>query len=419
MTNEVVLQEIFDQVLEIHRSEFSVDDDEIKEAISEMHYVYSKKGQLNRATRKPINYNNPAHRCAYLFKYAAIHTALVQHVLLKFYLPTNRKFLQNRNSIETCCLGGGPGTDVLGIASVLFSLNFGFRLPSFNFTVIDCMSEWQTVFETLIEVAGCGLYRSLDKFLTDQVNCFYICDNILNAGQETKNAVESADIITMVKFVSAANPKGIPAMLKRLFTWMKPGAQILFIDSACGGFYEKVAQAASDCGLKSESGPQRHMQYEKDIFENYGYGHFSLCSVRVAVQMWQKPLSQPSPVIYRAPVPSRNCLEMENCLPAAQIPATTKNYPDLREQIFRELLYGDANLHLGNSLLPPYRTQPKPSARSQFAYGRSSFRNATTTTYATDRVYKHPDETRLFKVEETKVCQVNQTNKKDSWCTIL
>lgn len=70
---------------------------------------------------------------------------------------------------------------------------------------------------------------------------------------------------------------------------MKPGATILFIDNAGGGFYELVSRAASRCGLANFSGPFRHMKYQSEVFKRKMFGFFSLSSTTVAVQMWQKP----------------------------------------------------------------------------------------------------------------------------------
>ncbi|GIX72927.1 uncharacterized protein CDAR_72771 [Caerostris darwini] len=102
-------------------------------------------------------------------------------------------------------------------------------------------------------------------------------------------AVACADLLTMIKFISAAACKRTRKMIETIFKTMKPGAMLLFIDNAGGGFQEMLQQAANNCGMVSAFGPFHHYEYEKPEFAITRFGYESQSKTKVSVQIWMKP----------------------------------------------------------------------------------------------------------------------------------
>ena len=109
------------------------------EIISEEYY---KKAQPN------IPYSNPLCRIAYLYWTVPINASLVEFVFqtdpdLEEYLDE----IQSRNSnITLCAFGGGPGTELLGLAKRIEKRRCDDSLGQqlwLNYRILDKINEWQ------------------------------------------------------------------------------------------------------------------------------------------------------------------------------------------------------------------------------------------------------------------------------------
>ena len=77
-------------------------------------------GDLTSKTRKPNDYSDPAARLAYVYSYVAAHSSYVRG-LLRSSDPLLRK-IQSDGKLNVACLGGGPGSELMGLIQVCVEL---------------------------------------------------------------------------------------------------------------------------------------------------------------------------------------------------------------------------------------------------------------------------------------------------------
>ncbi|GIX72926.1 uncharacterized protein CDAR_72761 [Caerostris darwini] len=101
---------LYDDVLKRERQTYNVDQKEIRVAINDMKEVYKPRKWKTDETVSVAGYNNPAHRCAYVHKYALLYTGLVCDVLTNALESSDviSNALYSKNRITLCSLGVGP-----------------------------------------------------------------------------------------------------------------------------------------------------------------------------------------------------------------------------------------------------------------------------------------------------------------------
>jgi hypothetical protein len=105
-----------------------------------------------------INYDEPLCRLGYLFKHAGANATLFERTIdSSSHIKT---FISSRTSsnINICTVGGGPGTELLGLTKYLLNRNVACR--EIHFTVLDNVPEWS---ETWTYIAN----ESQNAFLTN------------------------------------------------------------------------------------------------------------------------------------------------------------------------------------------------------------------------------------------------------------
>ncbi len=107
---KLVLDEVYDT---ISARDNSAKDDLIREAIENLSDEYHN---LTSSTSSPIDYSDPVKRFAYIYKYTVAHADYTMQ-LIESCQPLRELFA--KKSIEVACLGGGPGSDLLGILKFL------------------------------------------------------------------------------------------------------------------------------------------------------------------------------------------------------------------------------------------------------------------------------------------------------------
>lgn len=216
MLDSSAVQLLFDRVLNEHLCRPGVREQDIRTAVQNIAYVYAPEpASLQSDCLDVANYNDIAHRCAYLHKFGAFHTALVQDAMVKVLEEQCKLFktVTTYGDFEICSLGGGPGSDVLGVISVL-SAYFG--AVKTYVTIVDIMGQWESTFASIINELAYGDYGTLRTNVTDNfLDWNYIGENLLDEmSNPVSKAISQASLITMVKFVSAAACQDTEEMLK-------------------------------------------------------------------------------------------------------------------------------------------------------------------------------------------------------------
>ncbi|PRD24917.1 UNVERIFIED_CONTAM: hypothetical protein NCL1_42418 [Trichonephila clavipes] len=179
----------------------SVNDGDVRRGIQIVKHAYRPKRERQTSTESCTEDNSIEYRCAYLHMYTPIHTAMVYYVM-NWALVQEREYFQSflqkrRRSLKICNLGGGPGADLIGVITA-FQKEFGYFHTSA--TIIDIVSEWKDIFGSIINELRYGFYGyfELNPRITGDIN----------------NAINSADFITMTKFVSAVIHQNATGMIK-------------------------------------------------------------------------------------------------------------------------------------------------------------------------------------------------------------
>lgn len=98
-----------------------------------------------------IKYEDPFCRMAYLYMNVAIHAVLVERALETFspIKQMIREKIAKGDELKVCALGGGPGSELLGLTR--FIENFGFTngTSSIDFILVDRIKEWDESWHSL------------------------------------------------------------------------------------------------------------------------------------------------------------------------------------------------------------------------------------------------------------------------------
>lgn len=86
--------------------------------IQRLNYLSRNYAQLTNPNREPVNYRDTSTRLAYIYTYVAAHADYLVQVLEKAQARLEEP-LFDVESLRVTCLGGGPGSDLIGILKYL------------------------------------------------------------------------------------------------------------------------------------------------------------------------------------------------------------------------------------------------------------------------------------------------------------
>ncbi|XP_015924437.1 uncharacterized protein [Parasteatoda tepidariorum] len=287
---------LYDKVQSKEVEKYDVKEREIKFAIKSMVEVYKPDPRLwGEKVVQVANYDDPAYRCAYLYKYAPLHTCLVQDMFTRALNESvaviNPDFWSNNDCINICSLGGGPGIDAIGVLS---ALHRKYGLLRCHAQIIESMPGWKDTFKTILEEFQNDHYGLSGNLTPEYFQFSYIVADLLGKMDSVVNkAIGSANLITMVKFLSAATSIDTAQMIRKIFNSMRHGAVVFIIDNASGGYSELVSWIAEECRMIPVFGPLQYVQYKNAKFCERKYGSRSCFSTQVTVHLLMKPCALP------------------------------------------------------------------------------------------------------------------------------
>ncbi len=149
---------------------------------------------LSRASRlERSDWDDAANRCAYFFIYFTHHCYLV-YVSLQQIRPDISTRWQNKRSMSVCSIGGGPGSDLVGLTKFLRDTNI---FPSsLHCLVLDLFPNWKLTWDTI--------YQNLpDHFQVTYKKCDLVRDTRLPS--DVISFIRNVDLLTLVKSFSAVS----------------------------------------------------------------------------------------------------------------------------------------------------------------------------------------------------------------------
>lgn len=231
-----------------------------------------------------LDYADSARRFAYIYKYTTSHANIVYKAIAQSG-DLGQVFDQDKLSVA--CVGGGPGSDFLGILKYCLRHE---KSPELRCQILDRDATWGESWSDVDDKLGptfriSTLFHPLD--VTDPASW----------GRFKKHF--GADLITMIYFMSEVYAVRDQAnqYFEALFAGAARGSRILFVDNNSAQFYQWFDGLAKKHGFttlaSSEGTAQLPFDEEKTDLEPYyskfnGKGHCPKIRADIAIRVVQK-----------------------------------------------------------------------------------------------------------------------------------
>src|SRR6516164_2783335 len=182
-------------------------DDAVKKQLTALNDGYSKLSVKNN-----ITYTDPATRFAYIYRYVTSHSNLVYQAISS---TTELVELFKCPKVNVSCVGGGPGSDLLGILKYLsFGKN---KCTNVRCHLLDGENAWADA------------WSDVDQKLASQctISTYFLAMNICEAKSWSLHSKYlNADLITMIYFMSEiySRQKESQPYFEHLFQRAKKGS---------------------------------------------------------------------------------------------------------------------------------------------------------------------------------------------------
>lgn len=234
-------------------------------AIKKAHQALSKNYH-ELLTSGCLDYSDPVRRFAYIFRYTTSHANLV-YDRIRCSQPLAALF--DRQQLHVSCVGGGPGSDFLGVLKYCLQAD---KKPAVKCLLTDRDPAWGESWSDVDEKVKATMQ------LSTVFNSFDVTDPMQ---WKTFTKHYHAHFITLIYFLSEVYAKRHHAQeyFESLFANVKPGALMLFIDNNASEFYNWFDQLSAAHGFgvldRGEGLAKMPLDEEKTDLEPYftKFGH--------------------------------------------------------------------------------------------------------------------------------------------------
>jgi hypothetical protein len=269
VTSPMTLFELVRQTLDNLYSacKYNYPHDTDEQITARLSYLSGEYENLSKLGGTGINYEDPATRFAYVFRYAAAHGDFVYQIL-KLLRNNRRGAIFAQEKVQVACIGGGPGSDLIGTLKYLIQ-HTDEPVRSLTFWQMDKEQAWQD--------AWAGVHTEIGNRAT--FNSYYQTLDVTNGRSWSHiSSFLKSDLFTFSYFISEVmkfNGTGsVSDFLQSVFTRAKSGAYFLYDDNMSGGFTEFFDQECGRAGLVKLVTIERERwfpSYEEQRAELKGY----------------------------------------------------------------------------------------------------------------------------------------------------
>lgn len=187
------------------------------------------------AVENKINHSDLVSRFAYIYSYVTSHANIVSQIIGETRLLQE---LFNQEIVNIACLGGGPGSDFLGILKYLAASN---QTPKIKCSLYDKETGWGECWGDVDDKVDSSLQLR---------TYFHTVDVTKQETWKHYSKFLSSDLFTMIFFlseVSSIKSQAEPFFLN-VFRNARPGSLLLFVDNSSRIFqdwFDEMAQAAN------------------------------------------------------------------------------------------------------------------------------------------------------------------------------
>lgn len=219
----------------------------VNAAIAEVRGGY--KNLISASAPKPPDYSQAVHRFAYIYMYTTCHANLMVHA---FAISSELRNLLEQEHLTMACIGGGPGSELLGVLKVREDWS---KLVAVSCQLFDRAHQWG---EAWIDVG--------QKLGTTITTSYQLLDATDEDTWKTKTKYLKADLFTFVFFMSEVyrDRDAADSYFADIFARAKVGALFVFIDNNHSEFSGWFDKHASDAGLEVLESYEGHLQMPTD-----------------------------------------------------------------------------------------------------------------------------------------------------------
>lgn len=266
-----VLDELWEDIVNDEKSK-------IIEHLESIRFHYSNISKLSELDEDDVEYqkmvsspvfDEHAVRFAYVLCYVACHADFVFQTLDRCF-KKNPDILKSRRFV---CIGGGPGSDVLGILKFMLKQNI---VETIIFDILDNTIAWKSTWQEI-----CRKYNQ--SFHTT-----YLRSNILDIDEKifNENKWKKFDVFTFIYVLSALLPQddnlfNSEKSFCSIFSGAKKGSFFIFIDNGNTKFYKPYLKWTKQYNLS---------EIVNDIHEEY-ISNDERSSLSEYVQNWAKKIN--------------------------------------------------------------------------------------------------------------------------------
>ncbi|XP_038063061.1 uncharacterized protein LOC119733764 [Patiria miniata] len=203
---------------------------EVSTALRSISYLY-REGLSQPNSESRSDWSKPENQCAYVYLYFMQHCYMMYMAMQPVMSPRHchirarleyRK--QRHRQLRVCSIGGGPGSDVLGLSKFLEDV--GLFPESLHFTVLDLWPEWAHAWQAIKN-------RTKSRISVNYERCDLVGDAPLSALATQR--LREADILTLEKSFSAVvafmNEEHRRNILLTILCELKLGCLVVFVDN--------------------------------------------------------------------------------------------------------------------------------------------------------------------------------------------
>jgi len=232
-----------------------------------------------------VNYRNPATRYAYLAVYVASHANMVTELIR---LCEEQFVGLFRGNTQITCVGGGPGSDLLGIIKYVQRLKPIETEQRLKFHLLDHEQAWSDSWSDVDDKLSISLSTYFDQLDVTNKSSWQLITKYLKA-----------DLFTMVYFISEIYQRRDEAkpFFENLFKRAKQGACFLIIDNSTPEFLNWIDELAdnNDITLRKKSDNMTLQLPPSEEKKDLGIhlkriGQLPKLSGQIACRILQKPL---------------------------------------------------------------------------------------------------------------------------------
>ncbi|XP_033624836.1 RNA polymerase II degradation factor 1-like [Asterias rubens] len=140
-----------------------------------------------------------------------------------------KEIWKNKPCFRVCCIGGGPGSDAVGLTKFLRDTGL-VSTNRLECSIFDRYQEWEDTWKKITQSNASDEFPPMTYFSCDMTRSY------TGLSMNELDKIRSADIISFVKFCSTVadyigSHEECGTLLYEIFRELKPGALVLYIDN--------------------------------------------------------------------------------------------------------------------------------------------------------------------------------------------